>query len=92
MGTTTPSTVPGYIAGTWDLDPLRTDVSFAVRHAMISKLRGRFTKLKGELVTGTDPFKSSVTASIDLASVAPVMRAATIASGLPASSTWRTTR
>ena len=70
MGTTTPSTIPGYIAGTWDVDPLNTEVSFSIRHTMISKLRGRFTQLEGELVTGTDPLQSSVTASIDLSSVA----------------------
>ena len=70
MGTTTPSTIPGDIAGTWDVDPLNTEVSFSIRHTMISKLRGRFTQLEGELVTGTDPLQSSVTASIDLSSVA----------------------
>jgi polyisoprenoid-binding protein YceI len=70
MGTTTPSTIPGYIAATWEVDPLHTEVSFSVRHAMIAKLRGRFSKFGGELVTGTDPLQSSVTASIDLASVA----------------------
>jgi polyisoprenoid-binding protein YceI len=70
MGTTAPSTMPGYIAATWELDPLHTEVSFSIRHAMISKLRGRFTKFDGELVTGTDPLKSRVTASIELDSVA----------------------
>ena len=70
MGTTTPSTIPGYIAATWDVDPLHTEVSFSIRHAMIAKLRGRFTNFEGELVTGIDPLQSSVTASIDLASVA----------------------
>jgi polyisoprenoid-binding protein YceI len=70
MSTATPSTIPGYIAATWDVDPLHTEVRFSIRHAMISKLRGRFTRFEGELVTGTDPLQSSVTASIDLASVA----------------------
>ena len=70
MGTTTPSTVPGYIAATWDVDPLHTEVSFSIRHSMIAKLRGRFTNFEGELVTGIDPLQSSVTASIDLVSVA----------------------
>jgi polyisoprenoid-binding protein YceI len=70
MGTTTPSTVPGYIAATWDVDPLHTEVSFSIRHAIIAKLRGRFTKCEGGLVTGIDPLQSSVTALIDLASVA----------------------
>ena len=47
MGTTTPSTIPGYIAATWDVDPLHTEVSFSIRHSMIAKLRGRFTKFEG---------------------------------------------
>jgi polyisoprenoid-binding protein YceI len=70
MSTTTPSTIPGYLAATWDVDPLHTEVSFSIRHSLISKLRGRFTRFEGELVTGTDPLQSSVTASIDLGSVA----------------------
>ena len=70
MGTTIPSTMPGYIAATWELDPLHTEVSFSIRHAMILKLRGRFTKFEGELVTGTDPLQSRVAASIELDSVA----------------------
>jgi polyisoprenoid-binding protein YceI len=70
MATTTTSKVPGYVAATWDVDPLHTEVSFSIRHAMISKLRGRFTKLEGVLVTTTDPLHSSGIASIDLGSVA----------------------
>jgi polyisoprenoid-binding protein YceI len=69
VSTTTTTTIPGYVAATWDIDPLNTEVTFAIRHSMISRLRGQFTKFEGELVTGTDPLHSSVTASIDLASV-----------------------
>ena len=36
------TTIPGYIAGTWDIDTSHSDVSFTVRHMMVSKVRGRF--------------------------------------------------
>jgi Uncharacterized conserved protein len=43
MSTTSTTTqIPGYVAGTWTVDPVHTDVSFSVRHMMVSKVRGRF--------------------------------------------------
>jgi len=69
MSTLTTTTVPGYIAGTWDIDPVHTEVGFSVRHLMVSKVRGRFTKFEGELVTAGNPLESSVTATIDLDSI-----------------------
>jgi polyisoprenoid-binding protein YceI len=30
--------IPGYVAGTWDIDATHSDVSFAVRHMMVSKV------------------------------------------------------
>jgi len=67
--TTTTTTIPGYIAGTWTLDPTHTDVSFTVRHLMVSKVRGRFTRFEGEIVTAEDPSQSSVNATIELDSI-----------------------
>ena len=67
MATTT--TIPGYIAGTWTLDPVHTDISFTVRHLMVSKVRGKFTRFEGEIVTAEDPLQSSVTATIELDSI-----------------------
>ena len=61
--------IPGYAAGTWTIDPMHSEVGFTVRHLMVSKVRGRFTKFSGELVTAEDPLDSSVTAEIDLASI-----------------------
>jgi polyisoprenoid-binding protein YceI len=61
--------IPGYVAGTWAIDPVHSEVGFSVRHMMVSKVRGRFTKFSGELVTGSDVLDSSVTADIDLASI-----------------------
>jgi polyisoprenoid-binding protein YceI len=62
-------TIPGYVAGTWTIDPVHSEVGFAVRHMMVSKVRGKFKTFSGELVTGDNPLDSSVTADIDLASI-----------------------
>jgi polyisoprenoid-binding protein YceI len=61
--------IPGYIAGTWTIDPLHSGVGFTVRHLMVSRVRGRFGAFEGTIVTGDDPLGSSVTATIDLSSV-----------------------
>lgn len=66
---TTAVQIPGYIAGTWDIDPVHSDVSFTVRHMMVSKVRGRFGSFSGEITTGDDVTTSSVTASIDATSI-----------------------
>jgi polyisoprenoid-binding protein YceI len=66
---TTAVEIPGYVAGTWAIDPVHSEVSFVVRHMMVSKVRGRFDKFEGTIVTAADPLQSSVTASIDLSSV-----------------------
>jgi len=69
---TAPSTelsVPGYQAATWNIDPVHSEVGFSVRHMMVSKVRGRFTKFSGQIVTAEDPLRSSVTAEIDLTSI-----------------------
>ena len=66
---TTTDTIPGYLAGTWNIDPVHSDVSFTVRHMMVSKVRGRFGKFEGQIVTADDPTASSVTATIDLSSI-----------------------
>jgi polyisoprenoid-binding protein YceI len=61
--------IPGYVAGTWTIDPVHSEVSFTVRHMMVSKVRGRFDKFEGTITTAPDPLASSVTASVDLGSV-----------------------
>ena len=61
--------IPGYVAGTWVIDPVHSEVSFVVRHMMVSKVRGRFDKFEGTFVTGADPLQSSVTAKVDLTSI-----------------------
>jgi len=66
---TTQTSIPGYVAGTWTIDPVHSEVGFSVRHMMVSKVRGRFATFSGTLVTGENPLDSSVTAEIDLASI-----------------------
>ena len=52
-------------AGTWVIDPAHTEIGFTARHLM-SKVRGRFERFEGQIVTGDAP---SATASIDLNSI-----------------------
>jgi polyisoprenoid-binding protein YceI len=65
----TAADIPGYIAGTWQVDPVHSEVSFVARHMMVSKVRGRFDSFSATVVTADDPLKSTVTASVDLNSV-----------------------
>jgi polyisoprenoid-binding protein YceI len=66
LGTTT---IPGYRTGTWQIDTTHSDVSFSVRHMMVSKVRGQFTDFEGTIVTAAEPTESSVTATIKLDSI-----------------------
>jgi polyisoprenoid-binding protein YceI len=63
------TSIPGYVAGKWTIDPVHSEVGFSVRHMMVSKVRGKFTAFSGEIVTGESPADSSVTAEIGLASI-----------------------
>jgi len=69
MSTVTPVQIPGYVAGTWDIDTSHSEVGFSVRHLMVSKVRGRFTGFAGTIVTGEDPLDSQVTATVDLSTI-----------------------
>jgi polyisoprenoid-binding protein YceI len=60
--------IPGYIAGTWDIDPVHSHIGFTARHLMVSKVRGNFTKFEGQIITAEDPLQSSATATIDATS------------------------
>ena len=61
--------IPGYVVGTWAIDPVHSEVSFTVRHMMVSKVRGRFDTFEGTIVTAENPLDSVVTASVDLSSI-----------------------
>ena len=54
----------------WNIDPSHSAIAFSVRHMVVSKTRGRFTKWSGELQFDADqPRASSVQVTIDPASI-----------------------
>jgi polyisoprenoid-binding protein YceI len=61
--------IPGYIAGTWEIDPVHSHIGFLARHMMLSKVRGRFDRFEGQIVTGEDPLRSSAAVTVDMNSV-----------------------
>ena len=69
MTASTTVQIPGYVAGTWDIDAAHSTVGFSVRHMMVSKVRGYFRTFSGVLVTAEDPTASTVEATIDMDSI-----------------------
>jgi polyisoprenoid-binding protein YceI len=61
--------VPGYVAGTWAIDPVHSEVSFTVRHMMVSKVRGHFDKFDATFITAENPLESKVNATVDVSSI-----------------------
>jgi len=54
----------------WDIDHAHSSVDFTVRHLLVSKVRGRFTKWTGTLELDEQDFsRSRVEVEIDVASV-----------------------
>lgn len=66
---TTAATIPGYVVGTWDIDPVHSDISIIAKHFGVSKVRGSFGEFSGEITTAENPMESSVTATIQAASI-----------------------
>jgi polyisoprenoid-binding protein YceI len=57
-------------AQTWNIDPSHSHIQFAVRHMVISKVRGRFNKFSGSLsFDPAAPESGSVQASIEVDSI-----------------------
>lgn len=67
--TAAPIEIEGYVAGTWEMDPIHSQIGFVARHLMVSKIRGHFNKFQAQIVTAENPLNSSATATIDLSSV-----------------------
>lgn len=67
--TTSSSEHTALTAGTWTIDPAHSEVGFSVRHLGLSKVRGRFNSFDGTLTIAEDQTASSVSATIQLASV-----------------------
>jgi polyisoprenoid-binding protein YceI len=55
--------------GEYHVDPAHSRVSFVVRHLMVSKVRGEFGEAHTTITVAEDPFQSSVTSVIQVASV-----------------------
>jgi polyisoprenoid-binding protein YceI len=58
------------LAATWQIDPAHSNVSFSVRHMMVSNVRGEFTKVSGT-VEGDEktPTQAVINATIDAGSI-----------------------
>ncbi len=54
---------------TYAIDPAHSDAGFSVRHMMLSKVRGRFTKLSGTLQLADGDIPTAITVEIDAASI-----------------------
>jgi len=67
--TTASTEFPGYKAGTWTLDPSHSEVTFSVRHMMISKVRGTFGVKSATLIAPENPLEAKVEATVDVASI-----------------------
>jgi polyisoprenoid-binding protein YceI len=65
-------TAPQTVAGTsiWSIDNAHSDAEFAVKHMMVSTVKGRFHGVEGTLrIDESRPEASAVDATIDVASV-----------------------
>jgi len=55
---------------TWTIDPTHSIVEFAVKHLVVTTVKGRFRELEGTLqIDEGHPENSRVTASVDVASI-----------------------
>jgi polyisoprenoid-binding protein YceI len=64
----TATTTPGLTQ--WEIDPAHSSVQFAVRHMMVSNVRGEFTKVSGLVQIDSDDItRSSVHVVIDATSI-----------------------
>jgi polyisoprenoid-binding protein YceI len=53
----------------WTIDPTHSTIDFVVRHLVVSKVRGTFTRYTGSIELDSDPSKSSASAKIEVASL-----------------------
>lgn len=60
---------PGLVAGVWAIDPSHSEISFSVRHLMVSKVRGSFETFAGTITVGDSVETSSVEATIEATSI-----------------------
>src|SRR5438552_6371962 len=68
MTTTRTSTLP-LAPGHWAVDSNHSSIGFTIRHLGVSKVRGRFTRFDAEVVIGETLETTSVSATVDVASI-----------------------
>src|SRR5438067_2279376 len=56
-------------AGIYEIDGAHTSVEFVGRHLMITKVRGRFNDVRGQITIGDEPEKSHVEVEIGVTSL-----------------------
>jgi polyisoprenoid-binding protein YceI len=60
-----PTTVVEDLTGDWTLDPSHTRIGFSARHAMVTTVRGQFTKFEGSAhIDSANPANSTVSVTI----------------------------
>ena len=57
------------VAGVYEIDAPHTSVEFVGRHLMITKVRGRFRDVRGQITIAEDPNDSHVEVEVDVASL-----------------------
>jgi polyisoprenoid-binding protein YceI len=68
--TTSPTSVSLPLApGRWAVDTNHSSIGFSIRHLGVSKVRGRFTRFEADVLIGDTLDTTSVTATIDMASI-----------------------
>ena len=61
---------PAPVRTTWSIDPSHSSVEFAVRHLMITTVKGRFTAVSGTVVLDeADPAASTADITVEVASI-----------------------
>ena len=64
------TTATDWVAGTWTIDPSHSEVGFTVRHLVIAKVRGQFSRWTGALeAPGSDFARGSLDVVIDASSI-----------------------
>jgi polyisoprenoid-binding protein YceI len=54
----------------WEIDPVHSQVTFSVRHLVVSTVKGQFKVISGQLhIDEQNPANSSVEAQVDVASI-----------------------
>jgi polyisoprenoid-binding protein YceI len=67
--TSTQLEIPGYVAGTWTIDPVHSYVGFVIKHMMVSRVRGHFATVSGQIIAAAVPLDSSVSVTIAASSI-----------------------